>query len=110
MSISENDAQLRQQLRRVPARMMQTEQYNQHTLKVEELKAGLQGRHTLAELVEFSLKAGAKVDLKVMEPWVYFLVNLGGTRFSLKASHVPLRHLSGQQYFLCETTWKVLHG
>ena len=88
---------------------MQTEQYNQHTLKVEELKNALKGRRTLAELVEFSLKAGAKVDLKVMEPYVYFLVDFKGTRFSLKASHVPLRHRSGQQYFLCETTWKVLH-
>ena len=88
---------------------MQTEQYTQHALRVTSLKDALKGRRTLAELVECALKAGAKVDMKVMEPYVYFLVDLKGTRFSLKASHVPLRHLSGQAYFLCETTWKVLH-
>jgi len=83
----------------------QTEAFTTHTARVKALKDALKGRHTLAELVECSLKAGAKVDMKVMEPYVYFLVNLGGTRFSLKASHVPLRCRSGQSYFLTLTTW-----
>lgn len=87
----------------------QTEAFTTHTARVKALKDALRGRHTLAELVEACLEAGATVDMKVMEPYVYFLVNLGGTRFSLKASHVSLRHLSGQSYFLCKTSWEVLH-